>query len=544
MRATPRSRPLAVERLAWNCTVSGFERAVGLPRLNGSVLPDIHHDPVLCAALADDLAAAGYTATALRAAWGPLGDAGLGRGIRHTAVRALGDRDDALATLARVLGLGISQSAAAVDAALPRCGSAGLLALGLARADAGMLVPAALVRPQEWSDGEGDGEWWVASDLDEATLGGPLPEGHVLGVGGASLTLAGLQLPRRARRVLDVGTGCGIQALRAARTADEIVVTDTSARALAFATLTLRLNGIDAVGVRQGSLYEPVAGEAFDRIVSNPPFVITPRRAGVPVYEYRDGGAVGDALVARAITGAADVLAPGGIAQLLGNWEYRAEQDGLDRVRGWVAEASVPLDAWIIERERLDPLAYAELWVRDGGTAPGSPAYAALVDAWLDDFEQRGVTEVGFGYVLLRRPADGVPTLDRYERVATTGDAGGLGADLDRALTVHDLLARWDDDHLAAATFTVAADVTEARHFVPGNEDPSVLELRQGRGFARSLAVDPALAALVGACDGDLSVGALSDAIAHLLEVDAEALRRDILPRVRDLAVWGFLDPA
>lgn len=533
-----------MERLGSNCTVPAFERAVGLPGLNGIVPTDIHADPALCASLADDLRAAGFTAAALREAWGAQGDAGIGRGIRHPALRALGDRSDALATLARLLGLGLAQPSAAVDAALPRCGAAGLVALGLARADADRIVPEALVRPQEWSDADGEGEWWVASDLDEAALGGALPEGHVLGVGGASLTLAGLQLPRRAGRVLDVGTGCGIQALRAARYADEVVVTDTSARALAFSCLTLRLNGLEASSMRQGSLYEPVAGERFDRVVSNPPFVITPRRAGVPVYEYRDGGAVGDALVARAITGAADVLAPGGIVQLLGNWEYRADEDGLDRVRGWVAAASEPMDAWIIERERLDPLAYAELWVRDGGTAPGSPAYAELIDAWLDDFEQRGVTEVGFGYVLLRRPVDAAPTLARYERVATTGDAGGLGVDLDRALAVHDLLAGWDDDALAAATFTVAADVTEARHFVPGHEDPSVLELRQGRGFARSLAVDPGLAALVGACDGDLSVGALSDAIAQLLEVDAAALRRDILPRVRDLAFWGFLDPA
>ena len=48
-------------------------------------------------------------------------------------------------------------------------------------------------------------------------VGGPLPEDHVLGVGGASLTLASLQLPTPAARGLDIGTGCGIQALRARR---------------------------------------------------------------------------------------------------------------------------------------------------------------------------------------------------------------------------------------------------------------------------------------------------------------------------------------
>ena len=68
-----------------------------------------------------------------------------------------------------------------------------------------------------------------------------------------------------------------------------------------------------------------------------------------------------------------------------------------------------------------------------------------------------------------------------------------------------------------------------------------MIELRQGGGFARTHDVDSALAALVGACDGDLPVGSLIDAIAQLLDVDAAELRADVLPRVRELIVTGFL---
>ncbi len=93
----------------------------------------------------------------------------------------------------------------------------------------------------------------------------------------------------------------------------------------------------------------------------------------------------------------------------------------------------MPLDAWVIEREVLDPLAYAELWVRDGGTVPGSAAYARLVEAWLDDFAARGVTAIGFGYVLLRRPPSGdAPTLARYERIGQSLGDGPLGSHLAR----------------------------------------------------------------------------------------------------------------
>lgn len=231
-------------------------------------------------------------------------------------------------------------------------------------------------------------------------------------------------------------------------------------------------------------------------------------------------------------------LSPGGVAQSLGNWEYREGESGLDRVRDWIGTS---MDAWVVERQVLDPLAYAELWVRDGGTVAGTPAYARLIDAWLDDFAERGVTGIGFGYVLVRKPLAGAPTLARFERVDGGGEAW-FGSHLAACLAAHDRAALLDDESLADSVLRVAPDVTEARHHRPGEEDPSVIELRQGGGFARTLEVDPALAALVGACDGDLSVGVLVDAIAQLLEVDAKALRADLLPRVRELLVTGFVD--
>lgn len=498
-------------------------------------------DTDLCRDLAADLRSAGFTAEALRDAWGAAADDAIARGLRSPASRALGDRGDALAVLGRLLVLGMPQAEASVDHALVRAGAEGLVRLGLAEIHDGEVRPLAVVRPQSYADASGSGQWWIASDLDEAALGGPLPEDHVLGVGGASLTLAGLQLPTPAERALDIGAGCGIQALRARAHVRHVVATDISPRALSFTRLNALLNGIDGIEVRLGSLFEPVAGEQYDRVVSNPPFVITPRVADVPAYEYRDGGMVGDEVVAAFVKGVGAHLAPGGVAQLLGNWETRDGVPGLERVRGWVESSPVPLDAWVVERESLDPLSYAELWVRDGGTLPGTPGFATLVDAWLDDFAARAVTEVGFGYLLLRRPADGTPTLARYETLHTALAGDGLGAHLATALDAHDRMSDLDDAGLAASVLVVAPDVTEARHHLPGAEDPTVIELRQGGGFGRALGVDPGLAALVGACDGDLPVGVLIDAIADLLEVDAGALRADLLPRARELAFTGFL---
>jgi len=513
-------------------------------------------DSVLCAALAADLDAADLRSEPLRAAWGAEADDALARGIRAPLLRAIDGRTDALATLGRLFMLGMPQPEVHVAAALVRTGIDGLERLGLGYREDGEVVPAALIRPQSFVDADGVGEWWIASDLDELALhhldgGGALPPDHVLGVGGASRTLASLVMPITVERALDLGTGCGIQALLVSRHAGSVIATDISARALAYAELNAMLAGVRNIEFRQGSLFEPVAGEGFGLIVSNPPFVITPRGADLPEYEYRDGGLVGDALVEAFVTEAPAHLVPGGSAQLLGNWESLGPSTdsgpstgsgtgirGIRRLESWIAPE---LDAWVVQRETLSPLGYAELWIRDGGTTPRDAAFEPQLVAWLDDFAARGVTEIGFGYVLIRRPADAggatAAPLRRFETLTQTVTSAGRA--FRDGLTGHDALAEGIPDVLL-----VAADVTEARHHIPGQEAPSVIELRQGGGFGRTISVDSALAGFVGACDGDLTVTQIADALADLFEVPLAELWTDVEPRIRTLVTDGFLIPA
>ena len=489
-------------------------------------------DPLRSAALAADLDAADFRSEPLRRLWGAEADDALARGMREPILRAIAGDSGVLATLGRLLVLGMPQPHAAVAAALPHLGVDGLVDLGLATIDADGATPTALLRPQSFVDADGVGGWWIASDLDEVALDGPLPADHVLGVGGASRTLAETIVPLEVDRALDLGTGCGIQALLIARRASTVVATDISLRALAFAELNAQLNGVSNIEFRHGSMFEPVDGEAFDLIVSNPPFVITPRVEGVPAYEYRDGGLVGDELVEQFVRSAPAYLTRNGIAQLLGNWESRAGVTGLARLDAWVPGE---LDLWVVEREELSPLGYAELWIRDGGTTPRDPAFAPLLSAWLDDFAARGVTSIGFGYVLMRRGAAEEP-LRRVERIVQA--VSNVGAALGAGLAAHDVLAAG-----IPATLVVAADVTEARHLLPGNDDPSVIELRQGGGFARTVNVDPALAGFVGACDGDLTVGQIVAALADLFEVPLADLWAELEPRIRALVLDGLLVP-
>lgn len=494
----------------------------------------------LISQLRSDLASAGFTVDALGALWGEESAAALHRGHRLPALRALESVGGGgpLGTLASLFVLGVDVAASALQVAFPSLTVEGALELGLVSFDGERVRPRLDLRPYAFVDAIGAGHWWIASDLGEIALGTAIPESHVLGVGGASTTLSGLLITTSVDSVLDLGTGCGIQAMHASRFAARVVATDVSTRALDIAEFNAHLNGISGIEFRLGSLFEPVAGERFDRIISNPPFVITPRAEGVPAYEYRDGGLEGDTLVETVVREASAHLAPGGIVQLLANWEYRNNEEGLERVAHWGAE----LDLWVIERETQDVAQYAETWIRDGGTKPQTPQFDLLYAAWLDDFARRGVRAIGFGYVTGRDPRGTVPfrRLERLPGALGRNDAG-LGQSIAASLDAQEWLGRATDEQLLATSFTVAGDVTEERHYWPGDEHPTVIDIRQGGGFGRTIPAGTALAAVVGVCDGDLTLGAICGAIAQLLEVDAVELQAEVLPSVRELVFVGVL---
>ncbi len=444
--------------------------------------------------------------------------------------------DEPIAVLTRLFALGDVVTRAQVSRALPRFGVEGAAASGLiavsGNSDDDPVQALVDLRP---FDVDAGGTWWVASDRGEAVTGRQLEGDHVLGVGGASLTLASITMRTHVGRALDLGTGCGIQALQASLHADSVVATDTSLRALEFAAFNAALAGV-RLDLRAGSLVEPVADEAFDLVVSNPPFVITP--VGAPSFEYRDGGMAGDGIVRTLFAQVGTVLAPGGVAQMLGNWEIHA--DGWDaQIEQWLDLSPVPLDAWVVQRDVLDAAEYAELWLRDAGVVPerGRAAFDDAYEAYLADFDRRGVREVGFGMVLLRRPVSGGPTLRRLEFLEGPV-AAPLGPTLVAGLAAHDRLARLDDDALLSTRLTVAGDVTREVYGRPLLADPEHILIRQGGGFGRAVRADTGLAGFVGACDGELTVGQILGALEALGVEHA----RELLPAVRELVETGMLE--
>lgn len=398
-------------------------------------------------------------------------------------------------------------------------------------------------------------ELWVTSDMGAHARPGVLRTDHVLGVGQASLTLAQIIERTPVARALDLGTGCGIQTFHLLAHAQHVSATDISVRALAFTRFNLLLNAPalslnphnleERVSLLHGSLLEPVKGQKFDLVVSNPPFVITPRRtneSSTDRFTYRDGGLSGDAIVSTLMREIPGVLNPGGRAQMLGNWEIpthpvcTAEPGGTEepgstapqpwdeRPRSWVNQAvGGPAEAWLIQREVLTPESYAETWLKDASENRDRAHYERTYTAYLEDFAQRNVHSIGFGMIWLRRlttepPAAGAhkPLLQRFEQI-THPIAQPIAATITHDIARYDRLRTLTDTALAAEHLVVADDVTEERHGSPGAEHPGVILLRAASGLCRTVLLSTETAGFVSACDGQLSVGQIADALAALL---------------------------
>jgi release factor glutamine methyltransferase len=163
----------------------------------------------------------------------------------------------------------------------------------------------------------------------------PRPDSEVL-------VLECLDLAKKlpAPRVLDIGTGSGNLVVAVARqhTGAQVTTVDLSPDALAVARRNAGRHGLaDRIRFLEGDLFGPVpAGERFDSIISNPPYIPRADIAGLPagVRDYEphvalDGGPDGYAVFDRLVAGAPDYLVPGGWLLV----EIGAPQEGPARQR-------------------------------------------------------------------------------------------------------------------------------------------------------------------------------------------------------------------
>lgn len=178
----------------------------------------------------------GFTVDAVLDLLGEQAWAALARNETTPGLRATADEQSALSTLVRLFqlqtGVDLDRAEAVFGDLLPILTDEHILAVegGKARA----LVD---IRPY----GDEQHDWWVVCDVTPGLDGSsrPMDPQYVLGISEASSSLAQLTVRPPVGRALDLGTGCGVQALHLATHAREVIATDVNPRALWMAELTV-----------------------------------------------------------------------------------------------------------------------------------------------------------------------------------------------------------------------------------------------------------------------------------------------------------------
>jgi len=185
--------------------------------------------------------------------------------------------------------------------------------------------------------------FWIASDRYSNPDGSPFvapPDIVFPAIYSGTLRFLKLLPLSDAEHGLDLCAGSGIGAFLLSRCSKRAVSSDLTERATHFAAFNRSLNDLTNVEVVRGDLFEPVAGQTFDRIVAHPPYVPSLTNARI----WRDGGKTGEQLIRRIVSELRHYLRRGGIFCGFSLGLDTREGQFEERVRGWLEDAGEKFD--------------------------------------------------------------------------------------------------------------------------------------------------------------------------------------------------------
>lgn len=424
------------------------------------------------------------------------------------------------------------------------------------------------IRPHMFADRE----TWVFSDRDASIVYQHVPgEDHVLGVGAASLSLISVTPSTPVDSLLDLGTGSGVQVLGQLGAARKIVATDVHPRALDLAKATLTASAGEmmdggVIELREGSWFEPVAGERFDRVVANPPFVVGVGEVG---HVYRDSGLDLDGATQKVLGELPDVLTAGGEAYVLGAWVHTDAQPASTRIASWLPSHGARV--WVLERDVVDPSTYVHTWLKDESIDPRSPEGQRRAAAWLEHFAAAGVEAIGFGYIFVKRIGDDEPSELVVEEF-TQHFEGNLGAEVQEHFLRSEWLHHVDADTLLDAQYALRpglaleevglASVGGSDEVEPDSAQdpgasvdatvtpnmgfaPEVVRITRTEGPRWSHEIDQSMKRILSGLHPDgLSLREVAVLFALSEGLDPDAVEQALVPMMADLVRHGMVLPA
>ncbi len=314
-------------------------------------------------------------------------------------------------------------------------------------------------------------------------------EDCVLPVGPSGKHLSEITIRRPVQSALDLGCGCGLQALLTAQHCTRVTATDINPRALAMTRLNADLNGISNIEVLDGSYLEPVQGRRFDLIIANLPYIISPEEKLV----YRNSQ--GDAYLHQLIREIPAYLTEGGYAQLISNWVRGKDDSWSEPVETTLEDLG--MDAWLIHNGSLDSEGYADWWLsHDSLLKKDKRKYAKAKDAWLQFFLDRGIERIALGDIMLRRR-----TCEQNwvcsASVRKSQNESPAGEQLARMFETQDFLASLPDNEALLDTALIPVDMD-----IRSIENTGRLEAFTTTGLNFTVGISPFTAEVIRRLDG------------------------------------------
>jgi hypothetical protein len=377
----------------------------------------------------------------------------------------------------------------------------------------------------------------LASDKPQRWTHDARPD-FVMAPGLTTVELAHATLRTPSTRTLDMGTGCGALGLLSASHSREIVATDTNARALDFTAFNARLNGIDNVSCRVGSLFEPVAAEErFDLIVSNPPFVISPTKR----FEFRDAGMRADEFCRGLIRAVPSHLAPGGFCQLKCNFAHHPGEDWRARLMGWFEGLGCDVVVWVERVE--DASEYAMTWIV-GTESHDLDKIPDIYQQWMDYFDEEKIDAVSYLLVTMRR-SDAKQNWTRIDDVPRQ-IMGPCAEELLKTFALQDHIGPLATGAgLLETAPRLSADIHIQQEHAMGAEGLQAVGTRlckQG-GSQYTMHVEPHIGSLAARFDGRRSVRDVLAEMALAFGQSVDSVQDQGLAIVRSLLDHGIIEP-
>jgi predicted RNA methylase len=501
-----------------------------LPQNETSTMSDAApaaEDSANCRKVRDVLAKANYTEQGV---CGLLGIESLGK-LREMKLAAMLWRtrgESPLATLVRLFVLGQSAGVAAVQRAIAPMSAGEWQEMGLVEVTGSSVSGCFQLRAYR--------DLLFAYDFPRRGRGG-LRQDYVMGVSPSSLVLAGMTVRRKNASTLDLGFGCGIQAILAAPHSERVVGVDCNPRAVRVARFNANLNGITNITFREGDLFGPVRSEIFDLIVSNPPFIISPENR----HYFLNSGLEGDEICRRIVQESPQFLKEGGYCVLNANWAVIEKEDWRERLANWFE--GTHCNGLVFTQDTRDPSEYAAGLIEVVNNEEAE--YMRTFDDWMDYYAKLRITGIGQGVIVMRRDSNG-PNWFAVES-APANIAYPSGEDVARLVELrtflHSLPAERGllDAHLKLAPNVKLDQICEVDN---GAWRTASGRIRRVGGLEFSGALDGPSAAALAQWDGARPLKDYLSELAVTLHRDFDGLVPAALPIIHRLVEQGFLLPA